>query len=147
MYGTVRMCKVTTMCGSNPTHHPGMHSHNVWFGQMCTVSIMRNLCKKLYYITVNLIYRSQTMYVRTHVSKNYEYMRNWLQYNQLQSIGAENVPRQKNPAKKILEKYWSLSRMICSSVWLKTAKEKVNWHVYKRVRTYVCMDVSVFYGN
>ena len=51
---TVHMCKVTTMCRSNPTHHPGMHSHNVWYGQMCTVIIMRNLCKKLYYITVNL---------------------------------------------------------------------------------------------
>ena len=69
-FTNVRMCKVTTMCGSNPTHHPGMHSHNVWYGRMCTVSIMRNICKKLYYITVNLLYILYIMYVRTNVLKN-----------------------------------------------------------------------------
>ena len=52
------------------THHPGMHSHNVCYGWMCTVSIMRNLCKKLYYLTVNLLYALYIMYIRMNVLKN-----------------------------------------------------------------------------
>ena len=36
-FTNVRMCKVITMCGLNPTHHPGMHSHNVCYVCMCTV--------------------------------------------------------------------------------------------------------------
>ena len=43
------------------------------------------------------------------------------------------------PPKKNLEKYWSLSKMICSSVRLKVAKEKVYWHVCKGVRKCVWM--------
>ena len=52
------------------------------------------------------------MYVCTHVLKKNINMRNWLQ-----SIGAKNVPRQKIPPKN-LEKYWSLSKTICSLVQL-----------------------------
>ena len=78
------------------------------------------------------------MYVRTYACIK----KLWIwetDYNQLQSIGAKNVLRQKNSSKKNLEKNWSLSKMICSSVRLKAAKEKVNWHVCKGVRTCVWM--------
>ena len=52
------------------------------------------------------------MYVRTHVLKIIN-MRNWLQ-----SIEAKNMLRQKNHAKKNLEKYRSLSKTISSLVRL-----------------------------
>ena len=76
------------------------------------------------------------MYVYTHVLKIIN-MRNWLQW-----IGAKNVLRQKNPAKKNLEKYWSLSKMICSSVRLNAAKKKLtDTYVRGYVSVYGCICI------
>ena len=100
-FTNVRMCKVTTMCGSNPTHHPGMHSHNVWYGRMCTVSIMRNICKKLYHITVNLLFILYIMYVRT-----YERIKKRLLYQKLITIDrSKKCAETKKSRQKNLEKY------------------------------------------
>ena len=52
----IPMCTFSTMCGLNPTHHPGMHSHNVWYIHMLTVGTVWNCWKICIMLKLNRLY-------------------------------------------------------------------------------------------